>query len=166
MLGTIGSLVADSSTSTGLKWAAGGKLLQVVNATYSTQTSSTSGTFADTGLTASITPSATSSKILVLVNIQGVSRNSTNSSGIHLKLLRGATTIQNMGDANGFSNSALWSFDSVGSTCLDSPNTTSSTTYKVQFAQIAPVAGTVYVQGLQSVSNSAESSITLMEIGA
>jgi hypothetical protein len=45
-----------------------GAVLQVVNATYSTYTSSSSSTFADTGLTASITPSATSSKILVIVS--------------------------------------------------------------------------------------------------
>jgi hypothetical protein len=166
-VGTNGQvLTADSSTGTGLKWAAGGKVLQVVSFVYGTQTSSTSGTFADTGVTLSITPSSATSKVLVLVNMQGVGRNSTNSSGVYLKLLRGSTVIQQMGDANGFTNGSSWTFDSVGSTYLDSPATTSATTYKVQFAQVSPVAGTVYVQEFQSVTSSAESSITLMEIGA
>lgn len=154
----------------GSAWVAvgggGGKVLQVKNFVYGTQTSSTSGTFADTGVTLSITPTLNTSKVLVLVNMQGVGRNSTNSSGIYLKLLRGATVIQQMGDTNGFTNSSSWTFDSVGSTYLDSPATTSATTYKVQFAQVSPVAGTVYVQEYQSVAGSAESSITLMEIGA
>ena len=154
----------------GSAWVAvgggGGKVLQVKNFVYGTQTSSTSGTFADTGVTLSITPTLNTSKVLVLVNMQGVGRNSTNSSGVYLKLLRGATVIQQMGDTNGFTNSSSWTFDSVGSTYLDSPATTSATTYKVQFAQVSPVAGTVYVQEYQSVAGSAESSITLMEIGA
>jgi len=102
----------------------------------------------------------------VLVNIQGVGRNSTNSSGVWLKVLRGATVIQSLGDANGFTNGSSWTFQSVGSTYLDSPATTSATTYKVQFAQVSPVAGTVYVQEYQNTVGSAESSITLMEIGA
>ena len=166
------SFLKDTNTTEyydGAAWVAvgaGSKVLQVKNFVYGTQTSSTSGTFADTGVTLSITPSATTSKVLVLVNMQGVGRNSSNSSGVYLKLLRGATVIQQMGDTNGFTNSASWTFQSVGSTYLDSPATTSATTYKVQFAVQAPVAGTVYVQEYQSTVGSAESSITLMEIGA
>jgi len=157
-------------TYSGTAWVAvgggGGKVLQVKNFVYGTQTSSTSGTFADTGVTLSITPSLNTSKVLVLVNMQGVGRNSTNSSGVYLKLLRGATVIQQLGDTNGFTNGSSWTFQSVGSTYLDSPATTSATTYKVQFAVQSPVAGTVYVQEYQSTVGSAESSITLMEIGA
>ncbi len=54
-------LTVDSSTSTGLKWAAaagGGKVLQVVSATYSTRLDVASTTYTDTGLSASITPSS------------------------------------------------------------------------------------------------------------
>ena len=66
-------LTADSSTATGLKWAAaagGGKVLQVVSATTGTSTTISSTTYTDTTLTATITPSATSSKVLVLVSQQ------------------------------------------------------------------------------------------------
>jgi hypothetical protein len=63
---------------TGSAWAAlggggggGGKVLQVVNASYATRTSSTTSTYADTGLTATITPTAATSKILVIANQNG-----------------------------------------------------------------------------------------------
>jgi hypothetical protein len=168
-IGIANQVLAVNSGATAPEWKtlpAAGKVLQVKNFVYGTQTSSTSGTFADTGITLSITPTSATSKVLVLVNIQGVGRNSTNSSGVWLKVLRGATVIQSLGDANGFTNGSSWTFQSVGSTYLDSPATTSATTYKVQFAQVSPVAGTVYVQEYQNTVGSAESSITLMEIGA
>jgi len=59
-------LTADSTTATGLKWAAPAsslQILQIVQATYDVETASTSGTLADTGLTATITPSSASNKI-------------------------------------------------------------------------------------------------------
>ena len=55
-------LTSDSAATLGIKWAAaagGGKVLQVVQGTYSTEVSTTSATFTDTNLTASITPSST-----------------------------------------------------------------------------------------------------------
>ena len=52
---------------------ASGKVLQVVNATYSTYTSTSSSTFADTGLTATITPTSATSKILVNVSLSNIS---------------------------------------------------------------------------------------------
>ena len=58
-------LTADSSTATGLKWATpagGGKVLQVVSATTTTEVTSSSSTFADTGLTATITPTSATSQ--------------------------------------------------------------------------------------------------------
>ena len=78
-------------------WAAagGGKLLQVVEATTTTEVSSTSATMADSGLTASITP-ASGSKVLIFVNQsirQYRDRNSTNNQGFGVNLLRGSTII-------------------------------------------------------------------------
>ena len=67
-------LTADSAEATGLKWdtvGGGGKVLQVVQATYSTATTIASTTYTDTGLSLSITPSDATSKILVIANIAG-----------------------------------------------------------------------------------------------
>ena len=80
-------LTADSSTATGLKWAVaagGGKVLQVVYANTATSASSTSTTYADTGLTATITPTASTSKILVFFSQAYNVLNSTSRLGINL----------------------------------------------------------------------------------
>lgn len=149
---------------TGSAWAAvggGGKVLQVVNATYSTETNSTTTTFADTGLTATITPSATTSKVLVLVNQNGVYKSSqATNNGVGIKLLRGATVLVTMSVLDGFTNTAIQNNVTSGTNYLDSPATTSAVTYKTQFANYSANA-TVGVQVA-----SATSTITLMEIGA
>jgi len=97
-VGTNGQvLTADSSTSTGLKWAAvaSGKLLQVVQGTLTTSTSSTATTFTDTGLSATITPSASTSKILIMFSHNaGLYRTASSNFNLWIKLLRGATDWQ------------------------------------------------------------------------
>jgi len=156
-------LKADSTTATGLAWAtlpASGKVLQVVSATYSTVTSSSSSTYADTGLTASITPSATTSKILVLVSQNGC-RKDTNNTSVSIKLLRGVTDLALISNDGGDTDSTLrLEFGSVSTMYLDSPSTTSSTTYKTQFRSKNNNANAVVQNG------SAVSTITLLEIGA
>jgi len=151
----------------GSAWVAagggGGKVLQVVSANYSTTTSSSSSTLADTGLTASITPSLSTSKVLVMVHQNGCGKSSQNSdNNMTLRLLRGATSIVNdFAGAAGFTNSALYNqFGSISITYLDSPATTSSTTYKTQFRNSGN-AVSVFVQ-----DGSSTSTITLLEIGA
>ena len=157
-------LTADSSTSTGLKWAtpaAGGKVLQVVMGTTTTEVSSSSNTYADTGLTATITPSSTSSKILVLVAQNGFDKD-VNDTGADLILLRSATQISFFAQAAGYTNSAT-GHNAVGGIAinyLDSPATTSATTYKTQYRSNANNSR-VRIQW-----NNAMSSIILLEIGA
>jgi len=163
-VGTNGQvLTADSTTATGLKWATaggGGKVLQVVSATTDTNATNTTGTYADTNLTASITPSLSTSKVLVLVAQNGCYKDG--ATGVGLRLLRGSTNIMQIGNYAGYdgSNTGRAVVSGVATMYLDSPATTSSTTYKTQFANPEP-SGTVGVQGYSSVS-----SITLLEIGA
>jgi hypothetical protein len=157
-------LTADSTAATGIKWAApagGGKVLQVVNATYSTQTSTTSTTFADTGLTATITPTSATSQILVFVNQVGCHRNSGTNGALQLRLLRGATSIVTFEKYLGYNSGTVEiNAGSASTTYLDSPATTSATTYKTQLA--TDLGGfTLAVQ-----ANGGTSTITLMEIGA
>jgi hypothetical protein len=167
-VGTNGqTLVADSTASTGLKWAtpaSGGKVLQVVFASTATQATSSSSTYADTGLTATITPTLATSKILVVLTQQSVAK--SGSTEVKLQLLRGATTILKMGDLNGYTSSADFNaIGSVSASYLDSPATTSATTYKTQFASGQNIT-TCFVQAYLSDSSSSVSTITLMEIGA
>jgi hypothetical protein len=166
-VGTNGQVLqADSTAATGLKWAtpaAGGKVLQVVNATYGVAVSNSTSTYADTGLTATITPSSASSKILVLFQQNGLNKSAANvSSRVNIRLLRGATSILSLGDYFLYNGTAV---EIVGETAsasyLDSPATTSATTYKTQFMNPVNVAS-VAVQAV-SVHTS---TITLLEIGA
>ena len=163
-VGTNGqTLVADSSTATGLKWANGGKVLQVVFGSTSTQTTNATTTFADTTLTATITPSATSSKVLVLVSQNGVLA-TTAATGVKLRLLRGATTILTFSGSLGYNSATTTRNDLAGSVSyLDSPSTTSATTYKTQFAQRTSDATAVQVQ---VTGGDDTSTIILLEIGA
>jgi hypothetical protein len=140
----------------------GGKVLQVVQATYSTQGTSTSTSFTDTGLTASITPSNASNKVLVIIQHNlGLSDGTDRANG-KIKLLRDTTDIWGGTSLYPYTRAAAgggalvnyWGFPIV---YLDSPSTTSSTTYKTQYAQSGN--GTVYV-----AANSSTETITLMEI--
>jgi hypothetical protein len=135
-----------------------GSVLQVIQVGYNTTVGSTTNTFVDTGLTATITPSSTSSKILVTFNQQGVGKWSNNTS-CSLRLIRGSTQLQIAGDYTPYTSSGLEVRGlSVTSQYLDSPSTTSATTYKVQFRSLNNNA-TAAVNDPQG-----NSTITLMEI--
>jgi hypothetical protein len=166
-VGTNGQvLTADSTAATGIKWAtpsaAGGKVLQVVAATYSTQVSSASTSYSDSGLTVTITPTLATSKVLVLVTQNGLMKSAGSvDNAIFLKLMRGATDISLFFDNGLYTVSALALFGFSGAiSYLDSPATTSATTYKTQFKN-AVATGEVRVQ-----ANGMMSSIVAMEIGA
>jgi hypothetical protein len=158
-------LTADSSTATGLKWAApagGGKVLQVINATYSTQVSSSSSTFIDTGLTATITPSSATSKVLVFVSQSGLGKSAGSSNNrVSVRLLRAGSPIIDFAADSLTTGTSLEQSGSASTTYLDSPATTSATIYKTQFCSPGNTAS-AFVQYYGSVS----STITLLEIGA
>jgi len=136
-----------------------GNVLQVVSTTYSTQTSNNTGSYVDTGLTASITPTSASSKVLVLVSQNGCYKGGSASNVLgRIKLLRNSTDLIKFADEVGEGLSSAAGFTSASAMYLDSPATTSSVTYKTQF-QGANGFFTVQI-------SSTVSTITLMEIAA
>jgi len=151
--------------------ASAGVVLQVVSATKLNSFSTSSTSLVDvTDLTVSITPKFSTSKILVLMNVKGTSSNGTaGSSDSGVTLVRGTTPIavgtsgtnsNFTGQLSGRNLNNLISFSSTIS-YLDSPATTSATTYKVQ-ARAA--AGTIYINIDEGSYSGSASSITVMEI--
>ena len=135
------------------------RVLQVVNATSATETASSTGTYADTTLTATITPQSTSSKILVLVSQNGIFK--SGNTGVNLRLLRGVTAISTFAvNAALTSPAADNNIGGISLCYLDSPSTTSATTYKTQLFSNAGIAVAI-VQYASTMST-----ITLMEISA
>lgn len=137
-----------------------GSVLQVVQTTYSTEFNSTSATWTDIGLSASITPLFSSSKILVLVMHGEISKTATTGARVGVRLLRGASVISTFASGLLYTGSAINNRCPASFVYLDSPATTSSTTYKTQ-ASNPDASGTVTFQ-----NNSTMSTMTLMEIAA
>jgi hypothetical protein len=109
-----------------------GSVLQVVNFTTTTGFSSSSNVLADTALTATITPKFSTSKILVLVNLSSCGKE-TNNTYIRAALLRGSSILIYIENIGAFTSDSGFNYIGSISTCyLDSPATTSATTYKVQ----------------------------------
>jgi hypothetical protein len=167
-------LTADSSTATGLKWATpagGGKVLQVVMGTTTTATTIASTSFTDTTLTASITPSSATSKVLVFFTqaIRTERDSGAFAQGAGIQIVRDSTAVFTPADSFRAASSTDWSNSESGKlgviasgSYLDTPATTSATTYKTQAR-----AGFTTFNGQIKVNESGNtSSIILMEIGA
>jgi len=117
-----------------------GHILQVKQSTFADDAATNSDNWQDIPLSVAITPSSTSSKILVQANIW-IGVNDNGQYGTFVQVLRGSTQI-NMGNAEGSRPRVMGAaysddhdYDIWNVTCnyLDSPNTTSATTYKAQF---------------------------------
>jgi len=133
-----------------------GKVLQVVQDTLTSSFQTTSSTYADTGLTVAITPSSTSNKILILVDMGTSTVSANTNDGNGMRILRDSSAI--FEDA--------WFLYNLGSVALqqnvgsfhylDTPSSTSSLTYKVQI-KCRTNSADINV-------NSGKAAITLLEI--
>jgi hypothetical protein len=137
-----------------------GHVVQVVQGTTSTVVTTTSSSFSDTGLTATITPKLATSKILVLTQqSHQVAKDAVTSVETETRLLRDSTTIstQRIGHLDNANNTYRVFYGVTSHSILDSPNTTSAVTYKTQQS-----ANTTAFSNSQF--NNYPSTITLMEI--
>lgn len=172
----------QTNGSGALSWAGAGKILQVVQTAKTDTTSfvsTTTNTFVDiSGMSVSITPTSASSKVLVfyMANLS-----QTGGATIHLRLIRGSTSIF-QGDAAGnrFGSTQIWrpagsqynwDIGPLTGLYLDSPATTSSTTYKLQATLGSTYTGTLYLNRSWDDSNAdysgrTASSIIVMEVAA
>jgi len=149
------------------------RVLQVVNVLKNDTFSTTSATFVDlTGLTATITPSSTTSKIMVMATVSGTGTDVATAGGTGYVIVRDSTQIAvNTALANDFTGQL--SIRSLGASTavtlnhatnfLDSPATVSAITYKIQ---VRAAAGTLYVNRDGDNANGSVSTLTLMEISA
>ena len=160
--------------ATGSKVSIPGHVLQVQSMTVTTSATSAAGTtFTDTGLTVDITPTSTSSKIYITAH---VSMGATNGYRYALRLVRASSNIS-VATSAGSRTVATVAHEGTGGNkidqtfpifFLDSPATTSATTYKIQ-AACEQGGGTWYLnRGGTATDNStvyaATSSISVMEI--
>lgn len=152
------------------------RVLQVVSTTKTDTYTTTSNVFGDvTGFSVSITPSASSSKILVIVSALIGSQNGSNAH--QARLMRDSTAIC-IGDAAGSrirvsAQDATVDANAMSSTTisfLDSPNTTSATTYKLQLASNVNGQTVGFNRGKTdsdaATTGRGASTITVMEISA
>ena len=133
-IGTAGQVLTVNSGATAPQWStpSASKVVQIVSGTTRTAVASSSNVFADTGITATITPTSASNKIAVFVVVATVFKQ-TNDTSANFKLLRGATTIAEMANINYTGGATPAIMTAVPINFVDSPATTSATTYKVQF---------------------------------
>ena len=159
----------------GAAWqaVAGGKVAQVVSTSKTDTFTSTATTFADiTGLSVSITPTAATSKVLVIAQVSGSM--DTGVASLFFRMVRDSTAI-NIGDTAGSRSRATFGFSNTIATelvvgnasFLDSPATTSAITYKMQ--AMNSTTGTFYINRVKNDPDTASipraaSSITVMEI--
>ncbi len=174
-------LAADGSTTISNLSGGVGKILQVVSTTKTDTasfTSNSTNTFVDlSGLSVSITPTATSSKILIQFDVSVAVGTGT----VHVRLVRDSTPIA-IGDAAGSrlqgtvsrrTASSIYSLECthMSMSFLDSPNTTSATTYKLQGTAGSSYNTTYYVNRSSNDNNAdygarLASTITAIEVAA
>ena len=144
-----------------------GKVLQIVHGTTTSNTQITSTSYTATSLSASITPSSSSNKVLVLVSQQVQAERATNAElNVYVQLLRGSTDLSTNNpvtiDAGTGSSGKIGIRGMATAAYLDSPSTTSATTYSTK-GKLNTTSDSATVRFQES---SGRSDLTLLEIEA
>jgi hypothetical protein len=160
---TIQTASGGTPTASDLGLNVTGGVLQVVESSYTSVTSVSSGTYVDTGMTVSITPTATSSSIVVMPFMNDLVING--SAKVQVKLFRNI-------DGGSYTELEEWDalqqyVDNTGGSCTpvykDTPSTTGVVNYKLQFSLSLGTA-TVRLNNAVDGGGSSRSNIVLMEI--
>ena len=148
-----------------------GGIIQVVQGIYESQASSTSSSYVDTGLSVTITPKFSTSKVLVTVDM--MFSHAPGYSGSNVRLVRDSTVIY-YGAGTGHQSihcglvdgSQDWPCYRISAVYLDSPATASATVYKVQYqGQQSQYVGINRTQRVSATYDTAgASTITVMEV--
>ena len=148
-----------------------GKVGQVLNVVNHTQTSSSSTSFVDMGMSLSITPTATTSKILIQTNLNGAFINTASSEGIQTRLQvtpsGGSASTIAVYNGYGLQGEANSGSATLSGSTLHSPGSTTAQVYKIQYRSKngnAVILGTNDSSNAQLSDTSTNSMITLMEV--
>jgi hypothetical protein len=144
-----------------------GIILQVVQTNTSLSATTSSLSYASTGLTATITPKSSASRILVLIQIMGCGNNSV-TNGIGFAIYRNGSVVYSpyQADVNGpygyfnQTGSNVWQTQNL--MYVDSPASTAAQTYQIYWRAYS--ASAVYLGGVPGVITPGQHTITLMEI--
>lgn len=142
-------------------------ILQVVNSVYSGYASTNSTSYVAVGLSASITPYYATSKILILVNMQGLENTGGSGTWLASQIWKNGSSLQALDNVanyvGGAGNNSQNYYGSVSTSFLDSPATTAATTYAIYWK--ARSGATIYINNYADVgSGSTISTMTLLEI--
>jgi hypothetical protein len=149
----VSGAVLTAAQQNGLRGAF--RILQVISDANTTQQTTNSATYADTAYSISITPQSTSSKIFCLFTSSLYTP--TGGTGAGIRLVRDSTSIA---EQRGLANGAGQNVVGVAMSLLDSPNTTSATTYKIQFQRFEG-SGTLFLD-----VNNGTGCLTIFEVSA
>ena len=157
----ITGILPVANGGTGASSFSSGKIGQVVNAISSTVETFTSGTLTASSLTASITPSATSSKILVMYNAP-VLMSGTANSYAEMRLFRDTTELKIFTDIGAYNGAAQVATQTFHYDFLDTPSSTSSLTFSVKYAEHG--SSTININNSSGSGGAGSSTMTLLEV--
>ena len=174
--GSLNNLALSANTGTIMDTARAGGIIQVVHQKYTTTNTISTTTLTDTGVTADITPTSTSNKILIQASIPVNGFRSSSEAGGGFVCLRDSTTIYEEIGATGNVRFSQY-FGSIGTTTinwyftipftiLDSPASTSTLTYKFQASAHNTANGGILRINPSSSATGGESHLILMEVVA
>ena len=151
-----------SQTKVATNFLGAGAILQTQMQGYNTYFQTNSSSYVDSGLTANITCSSTSSTVLIQAHIN-VSNNHTTAQGVHAQLLRGTTVIEEYENLmfSGDSNTT----QSVAISHIDSPSSVSAQTYKIQ-VKYSNAAAYIRINNWATDTGDYRSSLILQEVSA